>query len=202
VALLASGGHTGIYYLESEGSFELMGQTRDDAAGEAYDKVAKMLGLGYPGGAVIDQLAAQGNPTRIQFTRPYLDKTLFDFSFSGLKTAVHRYLQKEPEAVKDQVPDIAAGFQEAVIDVLTHKLFYAAQSKACRRVAVLGGVAANQGLRKRLTEDAADKGLEVYIPPIDLCGDNAAMIASMGYYHLKEGGQTCLDADVYSRNIR
>ena len=202
VALLASGGHTGIYYLESEGVFELLGQTRDDAAGEAYDKVAKMLGLGYPGGVIIDQLAAQGDPARIQFTRPYLDKTLFDFSFSGLKTAVHRYLQKEPQAAKDQVADIAAGFQEAVIDVLTHKLVYAAQSKGCSRIAVVGGVAANQGLRKRLTADAAAKGLEVYIPPITLCGDNAAMIASMGYFHLKQGEHTALDADVYSRNTR
>ncbi len=202
VALLASGGHTGVYYLEAEGRYELLGQTRDDAAGEAYDKVAKMLGLGYPGGAIIDQLAARGDAKRIRFTRPYLDKEQFDFSFSGLKTAVHRFLQQNPQALQSQIEDIAAGFQEAVIDVLTHKLLYAAEVKQCPRVALVGGVAANNGLRQRLSADAAAKGIDVFIPPIGLCGDNAAMIASMGYFHLKDGATTPIDADVYSRSKR
>ncbi len=199
VALLASGGHTGIYYLAAQDRYELMGQTRDDAAGEAYDKVAKMLGLGYPGGAAIDRLARRGDPRKIQFTRPYLDKEGFDFSFSGIKTAVQRHVQS---AARPESADIAAGFQEAVIDVLVHKLLYAAQIKNCRHIAVVGGVAANTRLRERIGAEAAAKGLRVHIPPIVLCGDNAAMIAALGYYRLQRGHTLALDGDVYSRAPR
>lgn len=202
VALLASGGHTGIYHVASENSHELLGQTRDDAAGEAYDKVAKMLGLGYPGGAVIDRLAAQGNKDAIAFTRPYLEKDQFDFSFSGLKTAVNRYIQTHPQAAAERCADIAAAFQEAVMDVLVHKLLYAAEVKGCSRVAVVGGVAANRRLRERLAADGAARSLAVHMPPVALCGDNAAMIAAVGYYHLGRGERTDLDADVYSRKPR
>lgn len=202
VALLASGGHTGIYYVASETHHELLGQTRDDAAGEAYDKVAKMLGLGYPGGPVIDRLAGQGDADSIVFTRPYLDKEQFDFSFSGLKSAVSRFLQTHPRAVEERCADVAAAFQEAVMDVLVHKLIYAAEVKACRRVAVVGGVAANGRLRERLAAEGRAKGLSVHTPSIRLCGDNAAMIAAVGYHHLQNGEQTTLDADVYSRRPR
>lgn len=202
VALLASGGHTGLYYLDAVGRYELLGQTRDDAAGEAYDKVAKMLGLGYPGGAIIDRLAAQGDARRITFTRPYLDKRKFEFSFSGLKTAVYRHIQKYPQDAIDHTADIAAGFQAAVVDVLTYKLLSAAQFKACHRVALVGGVAANAGLRERLAADATAKGIELFAPPLRLCGDNAAMIAAAGYHQLKAGHTTALDADVYSRAPR
>lgn len=202
VALLASGGHTGVYYVASETRHELLGQTRDDAAGEAYDKVAKMLGLGYPGGAVIDCLAGEGDADSIAFTRPYLDKEQFDFSFSGLKTAVNRYLQANPRAVEERCADVAAAFQEAVMDVLVYKLFYAAEVKKCDRVAVVGGVAANGRLRERLTIDGSAKGIGVHIPPLALCGDNAAMIAAVGYHQLQRGCQTSLDADVYSRRPR
>ncbi|MDA8139350.1 MAG: tRNA (adenosine(37)-N6)-threonylcarbamoyltransferase complex transferase subunit TsaD [Desulfobacteraceae bacterium] len=202
VALLASGGHTGLYYLPEVGSHELMGQTRDDAAGEAYDKVAKMLGLGYPGGAVIDRLAAQGDPASIFFTRPYLDKEGFEFSFSGLKTAVQRHLQKYPQDAHTRTADLAAGFQAAVVEVLTHKLIAAAQFKQVRQVVLVGGVAANAGLRTFLTVAAAAKGINVWAPPLSLCGDNAAMIAAAGFHLIQAGHTTPLDADVYSRNPR
>ncbi len=200
VALLASGGHTAIYFLTSPEHQELLGQTRDDAAGEAYDKVAKMLGLGYPGGAAIERLAAQGDAQRIVFTRPYLDKDSLDFSFSGLKTAVYRYIQTHPHAVEKSAADIAAGFQAAVAEVLIHKLLRAAEVKACPQVALVGGVAANGGLRRGLNQAAEAKGLRVFIPPLTLCGDNAAMVAAFGYHALEAGRVSPMDADVYSRH--
>jgi N6-L-threonylcarbamoyladenine synthase len=200
VALLASGGHTAIYHVAARGSYQLLGQTRDDAAGEAYDKVAKMLGLGYPGGEVIDRLACQGDPEKIHFTRPYLDKQGFDFSFSGIKSAVLRYIQAHPQtAIRDRA-NIAAGFQEAVVEVLVQKLIYAAQVQQCSHIAVVGGVAANGRLRQRLAKVADDQGLCVHIPPLSLCGDNAAMIAALGNHYLCLGQGTSLDADVYSRH--
>ncbi|MBR9979549.1 MAG: tRNA (adenosine(37)-N6)-threonylcarbamoyltransferase complex transferase subunit TsaD, partial [Desulfatitalea sp.] len=202
VALLASGGHTGVYYMKGPGRYTLLGQTRDDAAGEAYDKVAKMLGLGYPGGAVIDRLAGLGDPRRIAFTRPYLDKEQFDFSFSGLKTAVYRYIQTHPDTCEAEKADIAAGFQEAVVDVLVHKLLHAAEVRQCPRVVLAGGVAANSGLRARLAEAAAAKGFEAHIPALSLCGDNAAMIAAVGFHHLQAGRRGALTDDVYSRSTR
>lgn len=200
VALLASGGHTAIYHVQDQGRYALLGQTRDDAAGEAYDKVAKMLGLGYPGGAVIDELASQGDPQKIVFKRPYLDKAQFDFSFSGIKTAVFRYLQSHDPEQAQLRADLAAGFQEAVVDVLVHKVLHAAQVKGCRHVAVVGGVAANQRLRQRLLVDAAELELDIHLAPLNLCGDNAAMIAALGYHALKAGLRASLSADVYSRN--
>lgn len=199
VALLASGGHTSIYHVTSHTTFELVGQTRDDAAGEAFDKVAKMLGLGYPGGEVIDRLAIQGDSENIVFPRPFLDKSAFDFSFSGLKTAVRRYIQKNMDTYQQQIPDIAAGFQEAVVDVLSFKVVHAAMVKGCEHIALVGGVAANNRLRERVRQDADLKGLTVHIPCIDLCGDNAAMIAAIGYHYLIAGTVSGLCDDVYSR---
>jgi N6-L-threonylcarbamoyladenine synthase len=199
VSLLVSGGHTSIYHVTSHTEARLMGQTRDDAAGEAYDKVAKMLNLGYPGGGVIDRLAAQGDPEAIRFTRPYLDKNEFDFSFSGIKTAVNRYIQTHPEEYQEQIADIAAGFQAAVTDVLCFKLIRAARETGCRHIAVVGGVAANQGLREKISAQAEDKRLTLHIPSIDLCGDNAAMIAAIGFHYLSAGDRLPLNADVYSR---
>ncbi len=198
-ALLASGGHTAIYYVTGHTSIKLMGQTRDDAAGEAFDKVAKMLDLGYPGGGIIGRLAAGGDAKKIAFPRPYLDKSGFDFSFSGLKTSVKRYIETHPDEYTDQIPDIVAGFQESVVDVLSFKLIHAAEKKRCRHVAVVGGVAANGRLREKLRKDAAEKGLSVHIPSLALCGDNAAMIAAAGYHHLKDGACSAWDEDVYSR---
>ncbi|MBI9083320.1 MAG: tRNA (adenosine(37)-N6)-threonylcarbamoyltransferase complex transferase subunit TsaD [Desulfobacterales bacterium] len=200
VALLVSGGHTSLYQVTGPVAMTLIGQTRDDAAGEAFDKVAKMLGLGYPGGVVIDRLGQGGNPDAIAFPRSYLDKERFDFSFSGLKTAVSRYLQTHPEPDAAHVSDIVAGFQEAVVDVLSHKLIHAARTCRCDQVAVVGGVAANSRLRERVTAAAAGQGLSVHIPPISLCGDNAAMIAAAGYHHLSAGRCADLGADVFSRD--
>ncbi|MDM8538016.1 tRNA (adenosine(37)-N6)-threonylcarbamoyltransferase complex transferase subunit TsaD [Desulfobacterales bacterium HSG17] len=200
VALLVSGGHTSIYHVTGHTRFELMGQTRDDAAGEAFDKVSKMLGLGYPGGALIGNLAKNGDRQKIKFPRSYLDKNEFDFSFSGLKTSVNRYIQTHPDEYQDHIPDIAAGFQEAVVDVLSFKLLHAAAEKQCRHIAVVGGVAANERLRDKITQEARLKGLQVYIPGIELCGDNAAMIAAMGYHKLKQGKTSDMNSDVYSRN--
>lgn len=199
VALLASGGHTSLYYVTGPTETTLMGQTRDDAAGEAYDKVAKVLGLGYPGGGVIDRLAAEGDPAKVRFKRPFLDKERFDFSFSGIKSAVNRYAQTHKEALETLTPHIAAGFQEAVVDVLSFKLIQAAETKGCRHLAVVGGVAANRRLREVVRERAAEKGIAVHIPPVSLCGDNAAMIAAAGYHQLVSGKKGVLDDDVYSR---
>ncbi len=199
VALLVSGGHTSLYHVRSPLLFDLMGQTRDDAAGEAYDKVAKMLGLGYPGGRIIDELAAQGDPQKIKFPRTYLDKTAFDFSFSGLKTAVNRYIQEHREHLPESVADIAAGFQAAVVDVLAYKAVHAALAKGCDHLAVVGGVAANRGLRSRIMRAAGRRRIEVHIPSTALCGDNAAMIAAAGFHYLNAGTVSDLSADVYSR---
>jgi N6-L-threonylcarbamoyladenine synthase len=199
VALLVSGGHSSLFHVTGRTRHELMGQTRDDAVGEAYDKVAKMMGLGYPGGQAIDALAADGNAERIRFPRVFLDKSAFDFSFSGIKTAVNRHIQTHPDALPGTAADIAAGFQAAVVEVLTYKLVHAARERHCRHIAIVGGVAANRGLRESVRSAAAEAGLKVHIPAIDLCGDNAAMIAAVGYHYLEAGERTGLDADVYSR---
>ena len=199
VALLVSGGHTGIYYVTSHTAIELMGQTRDDAAGEAFDKVAKLLGLGYPGGGVIDRLSKDGNPAKIAFTRPYLNKSDFDFSFSGIKTAVSLYVGKHQSDYKTRMADIAAGFQAAVVEVLAYKLINAALRKGCDHIAVVGGVAANSGLRHKVRSAAQDRGLKVHIPSVELCGDNAAMIAATGYHYIKAGIDAKMTDDVFSR---
>ena len=199
VALLVSGGHTGIYHVTSHTTVELMGQTRDDAAGEAFDKVAKMLELGYPGGSVIDRISRAGDPARIKFPRTYLDKSDFDFSFSGLKTAVNRYIMNHKDRIEDQIPDIAAGFQEAVMDVLCYKAIRAAMVKGCDRIALVGGVAANSRLREKLRSDARRQGIHVHIPSLHLCGDNAAMIALVGYHYLNSGIVSGLQDDVFSK---
>ncbi|MBW2192534.1 MAG: tRNA (adenosine(37)-N6)-threonylcarbamoyltransferase complex transferase subunit TsaD [Deltaproteobacteria bacterium] len=199
VALLASGGHTSIYHVTSHTGFELMGQTRDDAAGEAFDKVAKMLGLGYPGGDVISRLAEDGDPKKISFPRPFVDRDAFDFSFSGLKTAVRRYIDRHIKDYKNHIPDIAAGFQESVVDVLSYKIIKAAKEKNCDRIALVGGVAANNRLREKVTQDAGLESIRVHIPSVFLCADNAAMIAGIGYHYLKAGKTSKLDEDVFSR---
>ncbi|MGD9290823.1 MAG: tRNA (adenosine(37)-N6)-threonylcarbamoyltransferase complex transferase subunit TsaD [Desulfobacterales bacterium] len=200
VALLVSGGHTNIYHVTSHVTMELMGQTLDDAAGEAFDKVSKMLDLGYPGGSIIDRLSRTGNPTRIKFPRTYLDKSGFDFSFSGIKTAVKRYVMAHKDHLEGQLPDIVAGFQEAVLDVLCYKAIRAATQKKCDRIALVGGVAANSRLREKLRDDSLGRGIFVHVPSPNLCGDNAAMIAAVGYHYLEAGIASALQDDVFSRN--
>jgi len=187
LTLIVSGGHTSLYRVDDFGKYKELGRTRDDAAGEAYDKVAKMLGLGYPGGPVIDALAKEGDPEKFNLPRPYLHRSL-DFSFSGLKTAVKVLLKNlgyEEGKVPDEIKkDIAASFQASVVDVLIEKIKWAAVSEKLNRVVITGGVAANSELRKKaeMMEE-----LEVYLPSKSLCTDNAAMIAVTGYHRFLKG---------------
>ena len=200
ISLVASGGHTNIYYVDSYDSFELMGQTRDDAVGEAFDKVSKMMGLGYPGGPAIEELANKGNPKNINFPRSYLNKGSFDFSFSGIKSAILRYITEQKENLDQLKPDIAAGFQAAVIDVLKTKLINACLKKNCNSIAITGGVAANQTFYEQLKKDAQKYGLKVFVPKKELCGDNAAMIAARGYRMFLNQSYSKFSHDVFSRN--
>ena len=199
IALVVSGGHTNIYHVTSYDHFELMGQTRDYAAGEAFDKVAKMLGLGYPGGPIIECLAKTKNPANIAFPRTLLEKGSFDFSFSGLKSSVARYIHDNQIATKDEKAQIASSFQEAVIDVLSKKLIFAAQDKSCRHIGISGGVSANKTFVKKLTQKAKSEKIEVFAPHAELCGDNAAMIAARGYTMVQQGQLCLLEHDVFSR---
>jgi N6-L-threonylcarbamoyladenine synthase len=181
IALVASGGHTSLLHFDADKTMRLVGQTLDDAAGEAFDKVAKLLGFGYPGGPIIDQLAAKSQTTTIDFPRPMISSNNLDFSFSGLKTAIMYYKKHHPET---PAHTIAASFQNAVIDVLVTKTLQAAKSFRLKTVSVVGGVAANSALRKSF-EKAADKNtLGLFIPEPSLCTDNAAMVAGLGYHKL------------------
>ena len=199
IALVVSGGHTNIYDVTSNDNFELMGQTRDDAAGEAFDKVAKMLELGYPGGPIIEMLAKTKDPAAIKFPRTMLEKGSFDFSFSGLKSSVARYIHDNNIATEDEKAQIAASFQEAVIDVLSQKLINAAQHKKYKRIGISGGVSANKTFVNKLSKKAKDKKIDLFVPPVELCGDNAAMIAARGYTMIQQGNLCHLDHDVFSR---
>jgi N6-L-threonylcarbamoyladenine synthase len=192
LCLVVSGGHTSLYIAEDYGRFKELGRTRDDAAGEAYDKVSKLLGLGYPGGPLIDSLAQKGDPRAIVFPRAYLPET-FDFSFSGMKTAVLNFMKANPSPSSELVSDIAASFQAAMVDVLVRKTEWAVRKKWIRRVALSGGVAANSALRNRMKEMGEEKEVEVFIPSAGLCTDNAAMIAAAGYHHFIAGDLAGLD---------
>ncbi len=187
VALVVSGGHTELIYMKEHGHYELIGETRDDAAGEAYDKVARVLGLPYPGGPHIDKLAQEGKCT-IEFPRAWLEPDSYDFSFSGLKSAVintiHNAKQRGEEL--DQ-KDVAASFQTSVVEVLVEKTARAAQEYNAKQVLVAGGVAANQGLRKALTKKFCELNIELVIPPLSLCTDNAAMIAAAASIEFQKG---------------
>ena len=188
LALAVSGGHSHLYRVNGIGSYRTLGQTLDDAAGEAYDKVAKLLGLGYPGGALIDRLAAQGNPEAIAFPRPMLHKPNFDFSFSGIKTAVMQYLGRFQQPLDAQhMADVAASFQSAMVEVLTRKTLRAAAAEGLERIVVAGGVACNSGLRSRFATLSAKHGTRVYFPSPALCGDNAAMLGVPANYYLENG---------------
>ena len=190
--LVASGGHTMVVAVEGHGRYRLLGQTVDDAAGEAFDKVARFLGLGYPGGPVIDRLATEGDTGAVRFPRAMLADG-FDFSFSGLKTAVVTHVRAHPD---DEVRDIAASFQEAVVDVLVGKLVAAADHAGAATLVIGGGVAANTRLRERVLEAAEATGRQAFLPPPALCTDNGAMIAATAWWRLQSGGPTPLDGGV------
>jgi N6-L-threonylcarbamoyladenine synthase len=191
IGLVVSGGHTSLFRVDGFGKYERLGQTRDDAAGEAFDKVAKLLGLGYPGGPIIDRLSKTGDPNAIRFPRASLGKDSFDFSFSGLKTAVVNYVKSHPEPVKDYpeglIRNIVSSFQEAAVDMLVKKTLRATQHQGLSRVVLSGGVASNSRLRQRMGEEAAPYRVKVYIPSPFLCTDNAAMAGVVGYEYLKRG---------------
>lgn len=188
VCLVASGGHSHIVYAKDYLDYEIMGMTRDDAAGEAFDKIARVLGLGYPGGPKIDALAKEGNPHAVEFPRVKMAEDSLDFSFSGVKTAVinhiHKLDQKDEEYNK---ADIAASFQEAVTDALVSHTLEAAKRKGLKQVVIAGGVASNSALRNKMEEEAKKLGMGVLYPPPVLCTDNAVMIAAAGYYEYVSG---------------
>ncbi len=188
VCLVASGGHSHIVEVRDYTVFHVLGRTRDDAAGEAFDKIARVLGLGYPGGPLIDRLAKEGDPEAVRFPRVRMDQDSLDFSFSGVKTAVINYLHKaEQQGAAVRKADIAASFQRAVTDVLCAHTVEAAQKYGLKTIALAGGVAANSDLRRRMAEEAGNWGMDVLSPPPVLCTDNAAMIACAGYYAYMAG---------------
>jgi N6-L-threonylcarbamoyladenine synthase len=203
VALAASGGHSSIYLVDGHLSYKLLGQTRDDAAGEAFDKIAKLLGLGYPGGPIIAEKAEKGNPEAITFPRAWLEPDSLDFSFSGVKTSVANYVnQAKQKNKKLHIPNICASFQEAIVDVLVEKTLTAARTSGVSKIVLAGGVAANQRLRNLMESRAKKENFTAFLPPVEYCTDNAAMIAVAGYYLFKskkEPSRT-IDMDVYSRS--
>ncbi len=204
IALIASGGHSSIYLVEDALTYKPIGQTRDDAAGEAFDKVAKLLGLDYPGGPVIAKRAKKGNPEAINFPRAWLETDSLDFSFSGVKTAVVNYVNRTKQKKEELlIPDICASFQEAIIDVLVEKTISAARISGISQIVLAGGVGANQRLRDHLTKRGTDENIAVFLPPRHFCTDNAAMIAIAGYHLFKSDrhGPDSLNMDVYSRSI-
>ncbi len=187
ITLIVSGGHTHLVEVKDYGEYEILGRTRDDASGEAFDKVARAMGLGYPGGPIIDKLAKEGNKDAIEFPRAYMDEG-YDFSFSGIKSAVLNYLNAKKMKKEEIVEvDVAASFQDAVTDVLANKAIKAAKEKGYNVVTLSGGVASNSGLREKIEMLGKENGIEVKYPPLILCTDNAAMIGCAGYYNYIKG---------------
>ncbi len=195
VCLIVSGGHTDLVYMPEHGIYELLGKTRDDAAGEAFDKAARVLGWGYPGGPVIDRMAQKGDGSKIRFPRAFLESGSYDFSFSGLKTAVLKKAEQLDQDTNSAITyeDMAASFQDAVAEVLVRKTIAAVESKNVKSIIAAGGVAANSQLRASLEEEACKKGYYFHVPPLSLCTDNAAMVACLGHYKHKAGIFSGLD---------
>ena len=201
LCLLVSGGNSQIVRVNSPLEFEILGQTIDDAVGEAFDKCSKMMGLGYPGGPVIDRLAKLGDPLKYKFAKPHIPG--LDYSFSGVKTSllyfVRDELAKDPEFMEKNKEDICASFQKTLIDILMDKLVKAARQTGIREIAIGGGVSANSGLRARMLEEGAKRGWNVYLPEFKFTTDNAAMIAIAGWYHYLAGENCALDVAPVSR---
>ncbi len=202
IVLIVSGAHTDLVAMTGHGRYEILGRTRDDAAGEAFDKAARALGLGYPGGPAIDRAARAGRADAVALPLPFPDETSFDFSFSGLKTAVLRAVARlsggEPPAEAAWVADVAAAFQEALVEVLVQKTARAARARRARCILLAGGVAANSRLRSRMAEAAADLGVPLQMPRLSLCTDNAGMIAAAGAYRLARGERSSLRLGAYA----
>lgn len=199
ISLTVSGGHTLVMYITSPTQYEILGHTVDDAIGEAYDKVAKFLGLGFPGGPIIDKMAKQGNPEAIDFPSPLLHSKDLNFSFSGLKTAVIRYVTDQREAGQAiNEADVVASFQRAAIKVLVKKVLDAAQERQISTITLSGGVAANSALREILIQEARQQGIQVFYPPLILCTDNGAMIAGAAYHLYQQGVRSGLDLGAYA----
>jgi N6-L-threonylcarbamoyladenine synthase len=194
VCLTVSGGHTDLLYFSQFGEYQILGRTRDDAAGESFDKVARVLELGYPGGPIIDKLAKEGDGEAIDLPRPLINADNYDFSFSGLKTAVLNYINNQKQRGEEvNKANLAASFQQAAVDILVTKVIKAVEETKVKNVILAGGVASNQQLRAELESELYNLGVELYFPPPKLCTDNAAMIASVGYYHWKSGKRTNYD---------
>ena len=202
IGLVVSGGHTSLFRVDGFGRYKRLGQTRDDAAGEAFDKVAKLLGLGYPGGPVIDELSKAGDPKAIRFPRPSLGKNSFDFSFSGLKTAVVNFVKAHPEPPggysEALLRDIVSSFQEAVIEVLVKKTLQASQHQNLKKIVISGGVASNRLLRQRMKAEALREKIRFYVPSPAFCTDNAAMVGVVGYEYLKRGIRSDFSLNAFS----
>ncbi len=195
--LIVSGGHSYLIYVKGYTDYELIGRTRDDAAGEAFDKVARTLGLAYPGGPLIDKLAREGNKDAIDFPRVMLEKDSYDFSFSGLKTAVLNYINNmEQKGEKIVVEDVAASFQQALLDVLVDKSFKLAREKGSNKLVIAGGVAANSGLREMMESRGKKESVDIFYPSRTLCTDNAAMIGSAAYFNYQAGNESDLHLNV------
>lgn len=195
--LIVSGGHTYLVQANNYTDYELIGRTRDDAAGEAFDKVARALGLPYPGGPFIDKLSKKGDSKAIDFPRVFLEDDSYDFSFSGLKTAVLNYLNHAKQKGKEIIiEDVAASFQQAVLDVLVEKTFRLAKERGSEKIVFAGGVAANSGLRQMMEDRGRQEKIEIFYPSINLCTDNAAMIGSAAYYNYIHGHKSGLDLTV------
>ncbi len=197
VALIVSGGHTNLYMVGGFLDFELLGSTRDDAAGEAFDKGAKALGLGYPGGVQIDRLSKNGDPDAVSFPRPFNNES-FDFSFSGLKTALLNHVRKNPAETEKDLHDVCAGFQEAIVETLVNKTLNAARKNGVETVVAAGGVACNSRLRRLSEERIEGEGISVFMPSPSLCTDNAAMIAALGHHMYEDDRISSFDISPYS----
>ena len=201
LCLLVSGGNSQIVRVDGPLEYEILGQTIDDAVGEAFDKCAKMMGLGYPGGPVVDRLAKSGNPLKFKFSKPHIPG--FDYSFSGIKTSLLYFVRDQialdPDFMEKNKEDICASFQKALIDILMDKLIKAAKQTGIKHIAIGGGVSANSGLRTRIVEEGKKRGWKTYLPEFKFTTDNAAMIAVAGWFHYKNGERTSLDVAPVSR---